>query len=458
MSDLFFETALLPDGWASDVRITVDADGFVVAVDPGARPGGAERVSGIAVPGVPDLHSHAFQRAMVGLTERGSASGDTFWSWRERMYGFLARLKPEHVEAVAAQLFVELLRHGYTAVTEFHYLRNDTDGTPYGDPVEMATRILSAARATGMGLTLLPTLYLAADFGGAPPEVGQRRFVASVDELLSDVATLAARTAEDMNVRVGLALHSLRAVPPPALSDAVAGLDDVDASAPIHIHVAEQLREVEACLAWSGARPVAWLLDHAPVDARWCAVHATHMTGDETVALARSGAVAGLCPTTEANLGDGFFPLVAYQEAGGRWGVGTDAQVSVSPVAELRLLEYGKRLSLKARNVAAGGEDLSTARALLERAWDGGTQASGRPLGRLAPGARADVVVLDPEHPTLVGRSGYDVLDAWIFAGEDTPVRHVMVGGNWVVLDGRHPRQDAVARAHAGVARALSGT
>jgi formimidoylglutamate deiminase len=272
------------------------------------------------------------------------------------------------------------------------------------------------------------------------------------------VATLAARTAEDMNVRVGLALHSLRAVPPPALSDAVAGLDDVDASAPIHIHVAEQLREVEACLAWSGARPVAWLLDHAPVDARWCAVHATHMTGDETVALARSGAVAGLCPTTEANLGDGFFPLVAYQEAGGRWGVGTDAQVSVSPVAELRLLEYGKRLSLKARNVAAGGEDLSTARALLERAWDGGTQASGRPLGRLAPGARADVVVLDPEHPTLVGRSGYDVLDAWIFAGEDTPVRHVMVGGNWVVLDGRHPRQDAVARAHAGVARALSGT
>lgn len=455
MPDLFFSSALLPTGWARDVRLSISGDGTLIDVVPDGPADGAEHVPGVAVPGVPNLHGHAFQRAMAGLTERGSPHGDTFWSWRERMYAFLERLTPEDVQAVAAQLHVELLRHGSTASVEFHYLRNAPDGGAYDDPVEMAGRILAAAEDSGMGLTLLPVLYRASDFGGVDPVPGQRRFVATVEDLLGDVAILAARTAEDANVRTGLALHSLRAVRPDELAEAVEGATALDPSAPLHIHVAEQEREVEACLAWSGQRPVAWLLDHAPVDARWCAVHATHMDASETRALAATGAVAGLCPTTEANLGDGIFPLVDYVEAGGHWGVGTDSHVSVSPAADLRVLEYGQRLTRRARNVAAGARDASTGRTLLEGAWAGGARASGRALGRLAPGCRADVVVLDPDHPALVGRAGDDLLDAWIFSGEDTPVRHVMAGGRWVVQDGRHPRQDDVADAYRAVARRL---
>lgn len=456
MLDLFLSTALLPAGWARDVRLCVAEDGSIHDVAPGARPDGAERVDGVAVPGVPDLHSHAFQRALAGLTERGSRTGSSFWTWRERMYAFLERIGPQDVADVARQLFVELLRHGYTAVAEFHYLRNGLDGRPYDDPVEMARRVLSAASDAGMGLTLLPVVYRAADFGGAPPRPGQRRFVAEVEDLVDDVAVLAASTAADADVRVGLGLHSLRAVPPEDLDAALAGLDEIDATAPVHIHVAEQVKEVDACVSWAGVRPVRWLLDNTPIDARWCTVHATHMDGEEILGLAGSGAVAGLCPTTEANLGDGVFHFAEYAGARGRWGVGTDAQVSVSPVAELRLLEQGQRLTRRTRNVGAGRRDASTARALLEGAWAGGAQACGRPLGRLAVGARADLVVLDPDHPTLVGREADDLLDAWIFAGEDTPVRHVMVGGRWCVVDGRHVEQEAAAAAYRRVAKSLA--
>lgn len=445
MRDLFFPHALLPGGWARDVRLRVDAGGAVAAVAPSAPPEGSERVPGVAIPGVPNLHSHAFQRALAGFAERGNPSGDSFWSWRERMYAFLERLGPDDVEAIAAQLFVEMLRHGFTSVCEFHYLRNDVDGRPYANPAEMAGRIAAAAREAGMGLTLLPVLYRTSDFGGAPPTPGQRRFVAGVDELLADVQGLAAATEADPNAAVGLGLHSLRAVTPADVREALAALDGLLPGAPVHIHVAEQLREVEACLAWSGARPVAWLLDHAPVDARWCLVHATHMEDAEARGMAARGAVAGLCPTTEANLGDGLFDLPRFLGAQGAWGVGTDSHVSVSPVAELRTLEYGQRIALRARNVVAGARDASTGRTLLEGAWRGGAAAAGRPVGRLDAGARADVVVLDPDHPVLVGRADDALLDAWIFSGEDTPVREVMVGGRWVVRSGRHDRQDEVA-------------
>jgi formimidoylglutamate deiminase len=456
MPDLFFSSALLPTGWARDVRVRVDGEGSIGAVTAETDADGAERIEGVAVPGVPDLHSHAFQRALAGLTERGSREGSSFWTWRERMYAFLERIGPEDVEDVARQLFVELLRHGYTAVAEFHYLRNAPDGGAYDDPVEMARRVITAASDAGMGLTLLPVVYRASDFGGAPPRDGQRRFVTGVDQLLGDVAALRASTASDPQVRLGLALHSLRAVPPHALTAALEGIDSLDPTSPVHIHVAEQVKEVDACVSWSGMRPVRWLLDHAPLDGRWCAVHATHMNDEEILGLAASGAVAGLCPTTEANLGDGVFPFAEYSGAGGRWGVGTDAHVSVSPVADLRLLEQGQRLTRRTRNVAAGRRDASTARALLEGAWAGGAQACARPLGRLASGARADVVVLDPDHPTLAGREGDDLLDAWIFAGEDTPVRHVLVGGRWRVVDGRHARQDQAAEAYRRVARSLA--
>lgn len=456
MPHLHFDLALLPDGWARDVRVEISADGDFGEILPGGDPEGTRRVAGAVVPGIPNVHSHAFQRAMAGLAERGSTAEYGFWSWREQMYAFLTRLAPEDVQAVATQLYAEMLRHGYTAVAEFHYLRNDPDGRPYAVPHEMALRHHEAAAAAGIGLTLLPTLYRVADFGADAPLEEQRRFVATVEEILGDGAALGRATAGDGNRRVGLALHSLRAVPPGDLADAVDALRAADPAAPIHIHVAEQVREVRACLAWSGASPVEWLLDHAPVDGRWCAVHATHMTGDETRALAASGAVAGLCPTTEANLGDGIFPLASYAVAGGRWGVGSDSHVSVSPAADLRMLEYSQRLTMHERNIAGGRRASSTGRALLEGTWTGGAQASGRRLGAIRPGFRADAVVLDVNHPALVGRSEDQLLDAWIFSGEDTPVRDVMVGGAWVVEDGRHREQEEIAAAYRTVARKLA--
>ena len=455
MHDLHFDLALLPGGWARDVRARVTPHGDFGVIQPEADPQGARRIAGAAVPGVPNLHSHAFQRAMAGLTERRGSAEHGFWGWREQMYAFLARLTPDDVQVVAAQLYAEMLRHGYTAVTEFHYLRNDLDGRPYAVAHEMALRLHEAAAHSGIGLTLLPTLYRVADFGATAPVQQQRRFVATTREILADAAALGKATAGNGNRRVGLALHSLRAVPPGDLADAVAALHAADPTAPVHIHVAEQVREVRACLEWSGARPVEWLLGHAPVDDRWCAVHATHVTGEEVRALAASGAVAGLCPTTEANLGDGVFPLASYLSAGGRWGVGSDSHASVSPAADLRMLEYSQRLTTHERNVAGGRGTHSTGRALLEGAWAGGAQAGGRRLGAIRKGSRADVVVLDPDHPALVGREEDQLLDAWIFSGEDTPVRDVMVGGAWVVEDGRHRAHEEIANAYRAVARKL---
>lgn len=455
MPDLFFPAALLPSGWATAVRLRVDGHGRIQDVEADADASGARSASGVAVPGVTNLHSHAFQRALAGLTEVRGPEGDTFWTWRERMYAFTRRLGPDDVEAIATQLYVELLRHGFTAVGEFHYLRNPPGGGRYDDPVEMGRRILASARVAGIGLTLLPVLYRTADFGGVPAEEAQGRFTADVDEILQDVDTLTGDMENDPSRRAGLALHSLRAVPPDALERAVGAFRAQHPHGPVHIHVAEQVREVEACVAWSGQRPVDWLLDHAPVDDGWCLVHATHMTAEETRRVAASGAVAGLCPTTEANLGDGLFPLPEYLAAGGNLGVGTDSHVSVSPAAELRMLEYGQRLVHRSRNLAASRPGTSTGRRLVELALAGGARAAGCDTGRIEPGARADLVILDADHPALVGRQGDEILDAWIFSGEDTPVRDVMVGGTWVVEDGRHVRQDEVAERYRAAARRL---
>lgn len=456
--------ALLPDGWRRDVRLEVDEGGWLTAVTsaadtvPQSAGEAGTRLPGIVVPGVPDLHSHAFQRALAGRAERGSPSGDSFWSWRERMYRFLAVLEPDDVEAVAAQLYAELLRHGYTSVCEFHYLHLDPRGRPYDDPAEMSRRLLAAARSVGMGITLLPVLYLAGDFGGAPPTEGQRRFVLDEDRYLALLDTVRGAVDPDgARSRAGLAFHSLRAVPPAAMTTVLQAADQGDSRQPVHIHVAEQAREVEACLAWSGQRPVAWLLDHAPVDPRWCLVHATHLDDHEVRRMAASGAVAGLCPTTEANLGDGLFRLGDHLAAGGSFGIGSDSQVSVSPVEELRLLEYGQRLTRQQRNVAPGDADRSTARTLLDAAWAGGARASGRAVGRLEAGARADWLVLDPDHPALVGHEEDSVLDAWIFSGNDSPVTEVWAGGRRVVEGGRHVDAPDVAGRFRGNVRALVG-
>jgi formimidoylglutamate deiminase len=446
------ETAWLPEGWARDVVIDVDAAGDLVAVTPGGDASGAARLAGPAVPGIPDLHSHAFQRAMAGLTEAAGPAGDDFWSWRDLMYRFLDRLGPADVEAIAAQLHVELLRHGYTAIAEFHYLHNDRGGGAYEVETTLADAVCAAAGASGIGLTLLPVAYRQGGFGGKPISAAQRRFALDDVRYARLVETLVARHRRDAQIRVGVAPHSLRAVGPEDLAAVVALATRLDRDMPVHIHVAEQTREVADCLAWSGARPVAWLLDHAQVDHRWCLVHATHMDADEIARLARSRAVAGLCPTTEANLGDGIFALPAFRAAGGVFGIGSDSNVSVSPAEELRWLEYGQRLITRTRNVAAAAPGVSTGATLLRAALAGGAQACGRPIGAIAPGRRADIVVLDRAHPALVARDGDALLDGWIFSGNDTPVRDVMVGGHWVVREGHHVHQD---QARADFARCM---
>lgn len=432
MRNFHFSTALLPEGWSDDVVIAVE-DGIIQDMSVGAPcPPFTDRLAGVAIPGVPNLHSHAHQRAMAGLTQVSGGAEDSFWTWRSAMYRAVQAMRPEDLEAVATLAYVEMLRGGYTHVAEFHYLHHQPDGTPYADPAEMSRRLVAAARAAGIGLTLLPVLYGARGFDGGAPEPGQARFASDVDGFLRLVAAL---PAAGPGLVHGIAPHSLRAVPGDALAAVLAATPE----GPVHIHVAEQRREVEDCLVARGQRPVAWLLDHAAVDGRWCLIHATHVDDSEVRDIAARGAVVGLCPTTEADLGDGIFPAAAYQAAGGRFGIGSDSQVCSNPWEELRLLEYGQRLVSGRRAVLAGGAGRSTGRALLDAAWSGGAAACGVPAGAIEVGMRADVVVLSP------GLSGDGRLDQAVFAARDNPVRHVVAGGECVVRDGQH-RLEGLAR------------
>jgi formiminoglutamate deiminase len=387
---------------------------------------------------------------MAGLAERRSGAGDDFWTWRDVMYRFLDRLTPEDVEAIAAQAFVEMLEAGFTRVGEFHYLHHDPSGAAYADAAEMAGRVASAAAQAGIGLTLLPVFYAHADFGGAPPTPTQRRFINSIDSFAALLQASARHLGEDATL--GVAFHSLRA----ASVEEIGAVLRSGAAGPVHIHVAEQRREVEACLAHHGARPVEWLLDHAPVDERWCLVHATHMTAAETERLAASGAVAGLCPVTEANLGDGVFPAARFLALGGRIGVGSDSNVLIDAAEELRMLEYGQRLTLRARCVLADAETPSVGRRLFDAARAGGAQALGAASG-IAAGASADIVALDAAHPALADRDGDLALDSWIFAARRGAVDAVWREGVKLVSGGRHRDGGAVAaRCRATLARVLA--
>jgi formimidoylglutamate deiminase len=439
VSVLHAARALTPDGWKSDVRVKIK-DGAIVAVECGAGAKDGDERHAIMAPAAANLHSHAFQRAMAGLAEIRGRDVDTFWTWRETMYRFALTMSPDDVEAVAAQLYAEMLEAGFAAVAEFHYLHHAPDGSPYASPAEMAARIVAAAREVSIGMTLLPVFYAHSTFGGAPPTPEQRRFVTSVDAFgrLVDECRRIIKGAPGETI--GIAPHSLRAVTPGELSE----LMSLVGEGPIHIHAAEQIKEVEDCVAWSGVRPVRWLLDNAGVDERWCLVHATHMDEAETEDLARSGAVAGLCPVTEANLGDGVFNAAAYVRAGGRYGIGSDSNVSVGVAAELRQLEYAQRLRERARNVCAppGG---SCGRAMLEAAWSGGAQALARRCGRLAVGAAADILTFRRDHPTLAGKADDRILDAWIFSVGNPLVDCVWSGGRKVVAGGRHIAKDAIA-------------
>lgn len=438
--------ALLPSGWARDVLLEWGPPGAFTAVTAGVgRPPDVPAASGPVVPGMPNLHSHAFQRAFAGLTEARGSSDDSFWTWRERMYRVANAITPASLQAIATHLYVEMLEGGYTSVCEFHYLHNDLDGRPYADDAVLATTLADAAADAGIGLTLLPVLYQQGGFGRRPPSPGQQRFIRATDSLLELVRRLSGRG--DIP-RVGLALHSLRAVTPEALRDALQGLAGIDGTAPVHIHVAEQAREVEECLAWSGQRPVDWLIDHVPVNVRWCLVHATHMTPDEAARAAATGAVAGLCPTTEANLGDGTFGMGPWAAAGGRWGIGSDSHVTVDVADELRLLEYSQRLATGRRNVVTTAGEPHVGTAMTLAAVAGGAAAAGRSIRGLDAGQRADLVVLDGAHPLLDGLSGAHALDAAVFArGVRPPVTTVIVGGRTVVAGGRHPHREASAAA-----------
>lgn len=436
-----FDSALTAKGWQRDVTVTVDGGGMISGVETGLKEG--EHLSGIAVPAMPNVHSHAHQRFMLGLAERAGPGADSFWTWREAMYGFALRLSPDDLEAVAAQLYVEMLKAGFSIVGEFQYLHHQPDGTPYADPAEMSLRCYAAAQHAGIGITILPTLYAFGGFGGQDPVAGQRRFLNKAERFLRIVGNLSIQSKSDPLRRVGISPHSLRAVTPELLREVIAGLP---ADAPIHIHVAEQVKEVEDCLAFSGRRPVELLMESFDLSDRWTAIHATHMTPAETSALARSGAIAGLCPTTEANLGDGIFPATHFMAEGGPIAIGSDSHITVSPAEDLRMLEYSQRLRDRTRNALAGGPGRSTGRTLYAAALRGGARSMCQPVGAIAPGLRCDVTVLDADHPLLAGRAEDAALDSWIFSGGNALVKDVIVGGAHVVKDRHHIHEETIAR------------
>ena len=443
MSAFWSATALLPSGWSHNVRFSI-ANGQISSIKTDTPAIIGDDLHQITLPGLANVHSHAFQRGMAGLAEhRGPRTtdkiDDNFWSWREIMYRFLDRLTPDDIEAIAAMAYVEMLETGYTHVGEFHYLHNDVDGHAYSDPAEMASRIAAAAQSTGIGLTLLPVFYAHSNFGGAAPNQGQRRFIHNLDSF-AKLHGACGRLLCDGD-QLGIAPHSLRAVTAHELSALIA----LHPQGPIHIHVAEQQKEVRDSIAFSGKRPVEWLLGNAMLDDRWCLIHATHLSNAEIDALAVSGAVVGLCPITEANLGDGIFPARRFLDAGGTIGTGTDSNILIDPAQELRALEYSQRLTHQARNVLASDTHSSVARRLFSSTLVGGAQAMGIAPG-LAVGHAADFVTLDATHPALHGRKGDQLLDSWIFASQHGCIDSVWKRGQKLVSGGRHKHSADVTR------------
>ena len=446
---IFAERALLPDGWAEQVRITV-AYGHITKVAKAAAPQpGDSRVSAL-LPALSNLHSHAFQRAMAGMTEHRIAGRDSFWTWRDLMYRFLDRLTPEQMEAIAALVFMEMQEAGYAAVGEFHYVHHQPGGGAYADIAELSNRIFAAAHLTGIGLTHLPVLYTHGGAGEQPLAAGQLRFGNTVDRFAALLeATRASARTLPADTRVGIAPHSLRATNPEGLARAL----PLAAGNPIHIHVAEQPKEVADITAWLGARPVEWLLGNTPIGADWCAIHATHMTPQETAALAKSGAVAGLCPITEANLGDGPFNGPGWLAAGGAFGIGSDSNVRISLTEELRTLEYSQRLRDIARNIMVAKEG-SVGQCLYVGAALGGAQALGRKSGQIAVGNLADLTAIDLSHPTLCALAPDQVLDGLAFAAPDAVVTDLWSAGRHQVKDGRHIHREQII---AGWRKAVKG-
>jgi formimidoylglutamate deiminase len=469
-----FQSALLPDGWAANVRVGI-ANGALASVERNVAPRAGDDRASVGLPGIANVHSHAFQRGMAGLTEHRGPNADSFWTWRELMYRFVGRITPDDAETFAAQAYMEMLEAGFTRVGEFHYLHHDPSGRPYAALGEMVARVVAAVEQTGIALTMLPVFYAHSGFGGKPPAEGQRRFINTVDQFARLMELSREAVAPLPHAVVGIAPHSLRAVTPEELS----AIQPLAQGGAVHIHAAEQVREVEECVAWSGMRPVEWLLSSMPVDRRWCFIHSTHVTDVETARLASSGATAGLCPITEGNLGDGVFPATQFMGAGGALGIGTDSNVLISVAQELRQLEYSQRLRDRVRNALAGGANRSTGRTLFEAALKGGAQAMGvartngyasagrgapdsssKPAGDaprasdgadataaqvgIAVGAPADMFSLATGDVMFAGRGGDQLLDTFVFAGGDRCIDSVWRAGRKVVSNGRHHAREAI--------------
>lgn len=450
MTTFFAPRAQLADGWHSHVTLEVSDAGFITRVTPESAPGAAIPLAGAVIPAMTNLHSHAFQRAMAGLAEVAGDPQESFWTWRELMYRMVARLTPQQVGDIATWLYIELLKGGYSQVAEFHYLHHDPQGQPYPDDA-MLQQLMLAAERTGIGQTLLPVLYSYSGFGAQPASAGQRRFIQQTGAYLQQLQRVAAACADKPLLNYGVCFHSLRAVSEAQMHDVLTATPD---DLPVHIHIAEQEKEVSDSLAWSGERPIAWLMRRFNVDARWCLIHATHPDESELQQLAASGAVAGLCPTTEANLGDGIFPASAYIARGGRWGIGSDSHVSVSAREELRWLEYGQRLRDRRRNRLALPQQPSVGDLLWQQAAAGGAQACGIRSGVLAPGLRADWLVLRDD-PLLSATPSDALLNRWLFAGARSGIRDTFVAGRQVIADGRHAEEAQAAIRVADALRAL---
>ncbi len=438
----FFEHALLAENWAKDVSVVSDAKGDITSVTPNTKDVRSDHRAKIALPGLPNVHSHAFQRAMAGMAEVKGAGDDSFWTWRKVMYQFLERLTPEDLYAIASLAYCEMLESGFTAVSEFHYLHHDASGSAYNDIGAMAFAIAEAAQTSGIGPTFLPVFYANSQFGGAPPTDAQRRFVNSPDQFATLLDRIDHIATSLPDAQVGIAPHSLRAVTPESLAEVLT----LKPNGPLHIHIAEQTKEVDDCIQWSGQRPVEWLLNHQNIDQRWCLIHATHMTQTERQTIAQSGAVVGLCPITEGNLGDGIFPGVDYVQDGGRFAIGSDSNVLINAAEELRTLEYTQRFRDRGRNLL-GTDNTSTGRALFDHALSGGTQSLGRKIGKIDVGFRADIITLNTDHPALVALINDGWLDGWIFAANSPAISDVWVGGRHVVSEGKHHKRDQI-RAH----------
>jgi formimidoylglutamate deiminase len=455
--------ALLEEGWRRDVDVAVDARGRITRIEPqqaeSHAAADAERIAGFVVPGMANAHSHAFQRGMAGASEYRLSARDSFWTWRQAMYALARRISPADLELIAAQLFVEMLKSGYTSVAEFHYLHRRADGTPYAPTNELWDAVMRAADAAGIALTFLPTLYQTSDFGSQPLKSEQSRFAMATDEFLRaiEARVRAERQSDASRLRTGAAFHSLRAVPLETLREAVHALASIDAALPIHIHIAEQRKEVEACLASTSRRPIELLLETGLVNERWCLVHATHATSAELKDIVAARAAVCVSISTEANLGDGFFDAARFLGAGGRICVGSDSQATVCPAEELRWMEYQARLRKRRRAVLAERREPHVGTRLWRDAARHGAAALGQPAGAIAEGARADWLVLDPGHASMAGASESTALDHLIFAGGGKAIRDVMVAGRWAVKDYRHAAEERLAGPFQALMARLSG-